>query len=329
MAIINNSTTKQKHNSLIPRDLLKQVLSHAPLRVQRVLMPTQEHTLAVRWKYGEYDVRIICIADNQKLIKCGDRFDYLLTNTNCKSLIFTRNHIYTDDKAFCAYSGKLLQSIEGDLHITALDYTIKGFITGWKDGGVHFPGCKSHYTSEITTVYIFEKRVFIGSEDGQCDEWSPTGEFVSSFPKGTASVTSISCNQGIMVISYADCTIRLFIDNQLIATKTAEFIAFTTCIFDKTIFTGHEDGKIRIWSADDLRFVKSIQSGGVTSAIHVCEELLVVGLVSGRIELFNWQIGEVVCQFTDHKKMVTRVMIHEESIISSSLDGTIWSRSLC
>lgn len=329
-----NGTQTEQNYSLIPKDLFKRILNYATLKIQKILSAPSECSLSVRWRFGEYKEKIYCVSFDSIWVCDAIELAVSKPRLSHKIVSFSRNFIFTDTTAFCAHSGRIIAGLdrERDLDmLTSLDYTSEGYITGWKDGTLRFGDARNQEPSEITVVHTFRSRVFSGTEGGDCTEWSNIGQIKKTYPHGPYSVTSITCDNDHVVIAYEYGLIACYSPSDKCYKANTEHSVFSLHILNGSfIFSGHEDGRVRIWTIG-LKYIKSIQTGGVVTAISVLEDMLAIGLASGAIEVFNWQTTETIRQFHGgHGKVITHILINEDNgaIISSSLDGTIRVRCL-
>jgi WD40 repeat protein len=187
---------------------------------------------------------------------------------------------------------------------------------------------------QVSVVMTANGRVLVGGESGECVEWSISGRRVKTVFSGRSPITSLFTVDGdYVLVGCADGSIS-FIDAKDHISQTINSMstaAHSLTMNDHFLFSGHEDGRVRIWSMGNLHLKRVIPSGGVVTAMAVFKDLLVVGTAGGRLELYNWQTGELVKEFIgEHLQMITKIMIDEEGllIVSGSLDGVVISRTI-
>lgn len=353
----NNDGDKvvQDSTPVIPTDVMRRILCHATARVQRIVLAGCEQSICVRWKYGKIVTRLAMMMDDNgtglmMMIPEDVRIYYSASLNKARLMSFSRNYIHTDCQAFNSQTGQIIDQIEHDAMMTASIFTLfGGFVTGHSDGSVritgHLEAIQLQCGSEVTVIQRSSNgdQIITGSENGQCHVWMCKGRggggeagCEALLLKGSSAVTCIGCgeNQDIAV-GFADGQVSWMKDGRSSgggsgsdrSVQTGKAV-FALSLGNQFLFSGHEDGKIRLWSGR-MRLLRVIQAGNTVTAMSVLEELLAVGLANGVIELYNWQTSELLCRFTEHCRMVTQVMVIEpEQIVSCSLDGTIRSRTL-
>ena len=321
-------------NSLLPNDILSRIVTYTTLRIQRILSAGREQNcLSMKWKFSDTIKKVVRIKNNQLENVLLSTLNYSKLQ-NAKFVSFDFSHVFSAEGAYCAFSGRKIFDGGFEDNLTALNCSMRGFILGRGDGAISFPQSltlsasrRFCHNQKVTVIHYSRDTVLTGSDDGECAQWTLDGRFEKLIFRHSCPITSISTFQdAAKLIGFANGEIAVFLGLQILMLKHSKYAPFALEMnADRFLFSGHEDGKVRIVNLKNQKNSKVIACGGVISSISVKSDLMAVGLANGCVELYNWITGEQVNCFRNHYAMVTKVLIHadEDRIFSSAMDGTL------
>lgn len=313
----------------IPNHLLQKILRYTTLSIQRLFKTDNLQDVSVKWKYGSVVSKTAVVSPKSVRVHfSNDPFTSPDKQVH-RFFSFTRNHIYTESKAYCVRTGEIVESSNDQDAATATTFTPRGFITGRQDGSVWFPtNVKMFAGAQITVITLSQGVVYVGTEGGECLELDRNGRFRHQLYSAMSPITCICSQDGVIAIGSADGEIVLLDGNDQLTTDT-NTTAFAMQITPLFMLTGHEDGVVRVWTRRELKLKRSIQTGGVITAMAHHGDMMAVGMASGLVELYDWQNGEFVKDFKgEHCHMITNIMLEDDLMVSASLDGQVICRAL-
>lgn len=285
------------------------------------------------------DSHVITIKNQNELVYLNEeefqKF-YSFSNHKFLSFNFTRTHINNERIAWNAQNGHVHSRNDNSMDASTVVFTIRhGFIQGRRDGSISFgdehdtSNSNARHSREITVIKNYKEKIFTGAEDGSLILWTGNNSalLVLQLP---SPITCMDIEQDLCVIGCADgllCLCDVARKRVLKSVPTRSTI-FAIVFNEKIIFSGHEDGTIRLWTRDlGMKFIKSVSTKSpVITAMSRVSELLVTGHANGHIEIINWLTGESIRTFAEHACMITQIHFEESLLLSSALDGTIRSR---